>query len=338
MTQQIAHAAPDLRRTLRRAGDALAGASIGTVPILWNNVDVAELRHGTDAATLLDEIARTGFEGTQLGLGFPTGTTLRDALGERGLRLAEVYAALVSTVDGPGEGAASEGRERLALLEDGDGEVLCVALDGSPDRERTAGRASEPGTPGLTDAGWQRLADALHDLGRATRDAGRRMAFHPHAGTYVETPEEVARLAGLTDPELVPFCLDVGHFLVGGGDPVAALRTYGERVTHVHLKDVSPDVLQGMRDGSVRGFDDAIRARLFTELGAGVLDLEGVLQVLIERDYRGWLMVEQDSCWGPPSESAAIGRRVLAVTLRRLGSRAGAESVTATTAAGEVTR
>lgn len=320
MTQQAFSLAPDLRRTLRRPGDALPGASIGTVPILWNNVDVVELRHGTDAATLLDEVARTGFEGTQLGIGFPSGAALRDALAERGLRLAEVYAALVATVDGPAEGAAAEGRERLALLDDSDGEVLCVALHGSADRARATGHASQPGTPALTDAGWRRLADVLHDLGRATLDAGRRMAFHPHAGTYVETPDEVARLAELTDPELVPFCLDVGHYLVGGGDPVAALRTYGERVAHVHLKDVSPDVLGGLRDGSVGGFDDAIRARLFTELGSGALDLDGVLSVLMERAYRGWLMVEQDSCWGPPSESAAVGRRVLAAALRRLGS------------------
>jgi inosose dehydratase len=149
------------------------------------------------------------------------------------------------------------------------------------------------------------------------------MAFHPHAGTFVETPEEVERLAARTDPGLVPLCLDVGHYLVGGGDPVGALRAYGERVTHLHLKDVSPDVLERMHDGTVPGFDAAIRARLFTELGAGALDLDGVLAVLEERDYRGWLMVEQDSCWGPPSESAAIGRRVLAAALRRLGRRTG---------------
>jgi hypothetical protein len=40
---------PDLRSWLRRPGDALPGASIGTVPILWYNVDIAELRLGTDA-------------------------------------------------------------------------------------------------------------------------------------------------------------------------------------------------------------------------------------------------------------------------------------------------
>jgi inosose dehydratase len=321
MTEVRAFARPDLRTALRRPGDALPAARIGTVPILWNNVDLAELRLGTDAATLLDEIARTGYEGTQLGIGFPEGEALQAMLGERGLRLAEVYASLVATVDGPTEGAGADARERLRLLVAGDGEVLCVALDGSPEREPHAGRAGETGTPVLTDDGWGRLADLLHDLGRATQAAGRRMAFHPHAGTFVETPAEVERLVELTDPDLVPLCLDVGHYLVGGGDPVAALQRYGERVTHVHLKDVDPAVLAGLRSGEIAGFSDAIRARLFTELGSGLLDVAGVIAQLVTRDYGGWLMIEQDSCWGPPSESAAIGRRVLAVTLRGEGRR-----------------
>ena len=94
--------------------------------------------------------------------------------------------------------------------------------------------------------------ELLHALGTATRAAGRRMAFHPHVGTYVETPAEVDRLVESTDPDLVPICLDVGHYLVGGGDPVAALRTLGERVTHVHLKDVDPDVLAGLAIGPCR--------------------------------------------------------------------------------------
>jgi inosose dehydratase len=90
-------------------------------------------------------------------------------------------------------------------------------------------------------------------------------------------------------------------------------------VTHVHLKDVDPDVLDALRRGALPDFEAAIRARLFTELGNGCLDLGGVLAVLAARDYAGWLMVEQDSSWGPPSESALIGRHVLAAELRRLG-------------------
>jgi inosose dehydratase len=305
-----------LRARLASQGGPLAGARIGTVPILWNNVDVAELRHGTDAATILDEIARIGYEGCQFGLGFPEGHELREALADRELHLAEVYAALPTTVDAPSDDALDLARERLAILVAAGGDVLCVALDGSAGRMEAAGRAGAGGTPRLTDDGWSRLVDVLHVLARETLSAGARLAFHPHAGTFVETPAEVERLLAATDPDLVPLCLDVGHYLVGGGDPADALDRYGERVTHLHVKDVDPDVLSRLRDGRLNGFDEAIANRLFTELGSGVLDLEGVLSRLAARRYRGWLMVEQDSSWGPPSEAAAIGRRVLAAALR----------------------
>ncbi len=312
--------APVRHLALRRPGDALATCPIGTVPILWNNVDVAELRLGADASTILDEIARTGYEGTQLGIGFPEGRDLRDALAGRGLRLAEVYVSLPATVNGPSDDALTIGHERLRLLDAGGGDVLCVALDLSPGRTESAGRASDPHTPRLTDAGWTALAAVVHALAREAVDSGHRVSFHPHAGTFVETPAEVERLVVELDASLVGICLDVGHYLVGGGDPVSAVHALGRRVTHVHLKDVDPEVLGRLRAGQIAGFTDAIRARLFTELGAGLLDLAGVLAALVETGYEGWLMVEQDSCWGPPSESAAIGRRVLAHELRGLGA------------------
>jgi inosose dehydratase len=315
--ETIVERALALRERLRAGGGSLAQAPVGTVPILWNNVDIEELRLGTDAATILDEISRTGFDGCQLGIGFPEGPALRSALEDRHLRLAEVYASLPATLDGPSDDALELALDRLRLLVAGGGEVLCVALDLSPGRVETAGRADAPDAPRLTSAGLRRLAGILHDLGRATVDAGARLAFHPHAGTFVETPDEVAILLDATDAALVPLCLDVGHWLVGGGDPVAALRDFGERVTHVHLKDVDPTVLAHLRRGELGGFTDAIGARLFTELGAGVLDLDACLIALADRDYGGWLMVEQDSGWPPPSESAAIGRRVLAAAIRR---------------------
>jgi inosose dehydratase len=308
-----------LRDRLRRPGDALSRASIGTVPILWNNVDVPELRLDAPASTVIDEIARTGYEGTQLGLGFPEGAPLRAALSKRGLRLAEVYAAIPVTADGPDGNAAEIVRERLRILVAGDGEVLCMALESSPERSIFAGRAVGRDTPRLSEPGWRALAELLNELALQTTEAGRRAVFHPHVGTFVETPDEVGRLIEVTNPGVLGICLDVGHYLVGGGDPVAGLQVMGEQVSHVHLKDVDPDVLALLRAGEIGSFGDAVRARLFTELGVGILDLEGVLAALVERDYRGWLMVEQDSAWGPPSEAAAISRRVLASALRRLG-------------------
>lgn len=313
----VVEQASRLRRRLA-VGGPLGGTSVGTVPILWNNVDVADLRLGVDAGTVLDGIARTGYDGCQLGLGFPDGDDLRASLRARDLRLAEVYASIPASVDGPAPGTLADVRERLRLLRAGGGEVLCIAFDGSPDRDAFAGRASDPATPRLTDDGWARTIELLETVAAETRATGARIAFHPHAGTYIETPDEIERLAGSIDAGMLPFCLDVGHWIVGGGDPVAALRQYGERVSHVHLKDVDPEVLGGLRSGAIGSFGAAIRQRLFTELGAGVLDLDAVLAVLAERRYAGWLMVEQDSGWPPPAESAAIGRRVLAAALRRI--------------------
>jgi inosose dehydratase len=307
-----------LRRQLA-VGGRFGTVSIGTVPILWNNVDIEGLRLGTDAETILDDIARTGYDGCQLGLGFPEGEALRAALAARELRLAEVYASIGATIDGPGPAALGDVRERLRLLVAGGGEVLCVAFDGSPDRDAFAGRAADPMTPRLTDAGWDATISLLETIAAETRAVGARIAFHPHAGTYVETPEEVDRLASAIAADVLPLCLDVGHFLVGGGDPVTALQRFGKRVAHVHLKDVDRDVLAGLGDGSIDGFRGAVRQRIFTELGSGILDLDAVLAALADLSYSGWLMVEQDSGWPPPAESAAIGRRVLAAALRRLG-------------------
>jgi sugar phosphate isomerase/epimerase len=84
-------------------------------------------------------------------------------------------------------------------------------------------------------------------------------------------------------------------------------------------------MLERLRAGALDGFGEAVRKRIFTELGAGALDLDAIIDLLVRRDYDGWLVIEQDSCWGPPSESAAIGRRVLAEALRRHGSGRSAE-------------
>lgn len=312
--------APDTRTWLRRPTAALPNASIGTVPILWQYGDGPGTAPAIDPATLLDELARLGFEGTQLADSFPSGPELRAMLTERNLRLAEVYVALPAGADGLLPEAATIGRERLRLLREGGGEVLCVALDGSPERDRWTARATSLEAPKLSDPAWGELATFLNALAEETGEAGARFAFHPHAGTYVETPDEVERLVASTNPETVGLCLDVGHYTVGGGDPVAALEMFGDRVRHVHLKDVDPAVHRQLRDGTLDGFDAATRVRIFTELGSGSLDLMAILRELESRGYAGWLMVEQDSSWPPPSEAAAIGRRVLAHALRLIGS------------------
>lgn len=290
----------------------LAGSPVGIVTISWRPPPP------TDLDRLLAELHRMGYDGVQLGDTFPTGDELVSLLRSHRMRLAEVYAALPCTPAGPTPDALDRARARLRLADEAEGEVLVVALDGTPDRDARAGRAVIPGTPGLSEEGWKRLSQLLAEVADETQKAGHTAAFHPHAGTYVETPDEVIRLLDVTEGTGMGICLDTGHDIVGGGDPLETLRRIGPRLSHLHLKDVDPRVLTQMRREG--GFATAVQRRIFAPLGSGVLDLAGVLTHLHRAGYAGWLMIEQDSTWEPPAEAAAISRRVLDWALHHLAA------------------
>ena len=298
------------------AAVSVRNALIGCVPIVWNDVDHPDLAPDVSSETLLDEFARLGFAGIQHGHGWAEGDALRSDLDRRGLRLAELYSALPATPEGLADGAADLARRDLARLIAAGGEVLVVALDSSHERDGWSGRVSIE-APRWAAPAYDELADLLAELANAA-PADVRVAFHPHAATWIEAPNEVEALA-LKLPETgAGLCLDVGHYTVGGGEPVRAIRAFGPLVTHVHLKDVDPSVLAGLRSGALDGFGAAVRARIFTELGNGMLDLVGTLGTLDALDYAGWLMVEQDSTWLRPAEAAAVGKRVLEFAIREL--------------------
>jgi inosose dehydratase len=133
----------------------------------------------------------------------------------------------------------------------------------------------------------------LNDTARAICGLGMRAVFHHHAGTYVETPEEVDLLMELTDPELLGLCFDTGHYYYGGGDPVEAARKHSARIWHLHLKDVNPAVLDEVRHEKV-GFVNAVQRGVFCELGAGGVDVVGSVCALRDAGFDGWAVFEQD--------------------------------------------
>ena len=289
--------------------------SIGSVPILWNNVDLPDLAPSVPYDVILDAFARLGYEGTQYGRGFPEGAALHAELSRRDLRFAELYSALPADADGLTDQADAIARADLARLVAAGGEVLVVALDGSPERDAVSGRVAD-GAPRWSAPAYDRLAHLLRELADEAPD-GVRVAFHPHTATWIEASDEVDALAARLPGTDAGLCLDVGHYLVGGGDPVEAIRRHGPLITHLHAKDVDPAVLARLRAGEISGFGEAIRQRLFTELGNGALDLSGVVRALDAIGFAGWIMVEQDSSWLPPAEAAEIGLRTLRAELDR---------------------
>jgi inosose dehydratase len=293
-----------------RSEGSAAEWPIGLVPLGWPDPT-------GDLNGFFAEVERLGFEGIQHGPagGHPDAT--RRALADHGVRVAERYFAIPCTPDGPAEGAFERG---LACLDDLDalaGEVLVAAIDGSPDRDASAARA-ESG-PGLSDAGWSRLASLLEQLVEVAGERGHIVSFHPHAGTYVETEAETDRLMASVDADGLTLCMDTGHWIVGGGDPVATIRRYGRRVSHVHLKDVDAAVLARLQRSELDGLTQAVEQHVFCTLGHGELQLRAVLRELADAGYRGWLMIEQDSFPGSAMAAAAANRAALATALEAEG-------------------
>jgi inosose dehydratase len=120
------------------------------------------------------------------------------------------------------------------------------------------------------------------------RSRGVPVVFHHHAGTYVESPAEIEALLAHTD---VGICYDTGHALVGGGDPIDVARMCGDRIEHVHLKDVDPVGLARLRSGE-RSLDEAWIDGIFCPFGEGGVDFDAVQSELA--GFEGWTVLEQD--------------------------------------------
>jgi inosose dehydratase len=248
---------------------------------------------------VLDHMAASGYDGTDLGpvgwLG--EGPELAERLAARGLGLAGGYLALPLTDPGRMDAALAD-LSRLLDVFDGVRRAVpdrppprpTLADAGSPTRAANPGRAVADRALGLDAEGWKRLAESVGRAVGRCRERGYEPTFHHHAATHVEAPWEIERLLELTD---VGLCLDTGHLLVGGGDPVALLRGWADRVNHVHLKDCRLDVVRTIVEE--RAPVEAIwRRHAFCRLGAGDLDVDGFLAALRSVGFAGWVVVEQD--------------------------------------------
>lgn len=155
--------------------------------------------------------------------------------------------------------------------------------------------------PDLDEAGWSSLLRNLDRIDEAARARGLTAALHPHVGTMVETGAETRRVL---DGSRVGLCLDTGHLLIGGGDPVALAAEHPDRVVHVHLKDVDAALAAQVRAGT-RSYTDAVAGGMYVALGAGDVDVAAIVRSLEGAGYDGWYVLEQDTVLaGDPADPA----------------------------------
>jgi inosose dehydratase len=274
----------------------LAGA-----PISWG---VWGADSDVDPDVVLDDTAALGYAGTEMGPPGYIGTApeVRSALASRDLALVGSFLDLPLSRADARESSLARLDDAIELLWQAappGSEPLLILSDSYdvPERVAASGQIEERPATWLDDAGWETLLSTVNRVAGVSRDRGVAATFHPHSGSYVETPREIARLADGLDTDVVGLCLDSGHVSVGGGDPLELLHEYRTLVNHVHLKDVDHGVLRSLRSGEI-GIEEAWDRGVFCAFGDGAVDLDGFLATLRELDYAGWVVIEQDQRLG----------------------------------------
>src|SRR5690606_2927530 len=196
-----------------------------------------------DHLQVLREIGETGYAGTELGdWGFmPTDPdALREVVSRHQLDLIGAFVPVPLTKSAAHPLGVTEALRVAKLMAEADYPHAFIVLaddNGTvPERTSNAGRV----TPemALTPSQWATFAQGAMQVAQAVKDEyGMRTVFHHHCAGYVETPQELDTLMALTDPQLLGLCFDTGHYAFGGGNPMAAVNQYGNRIWHVHFKD-----------------------------------------------------------------------------------------------------
>jgi sugar phosphate isomerase/epimerase len=117
-------------------------------------------------------------------------------------------------------------------------------------------------------------------------------------GYFTTDPEQLAAMFGFSDSPYLRLNLDTGNSFIAGRDPVAFCQRFLDRISHVHVKDVSETLA-----AAVRGHDTGI-AVSHCAIGEGVNadNIRRVLTMLRDRGYDGVLSMECEGAGGPMIE------------------------------------
>jgi inosose dehydratase len=261
-------------------------ARLAGAPITWGICEVPGWGHQLRPERVLREMRSIGLRATELG---PDGylptepSRLRALLASFGLRLVGGFVPLtLHRRDLLEAEVARAGKVADALAAMG-GEMFVLAA--------ATGEGGYEGSSEIGAAEWEVFVDGIGRVVEVVADRELVVALHPHHGTMVERADHVERMLEST---AVSLCLDTGHLMIGGADPVEIARTARGRVAHVHLKDVSAPLADQVRAGSA-GYHEAVRLGMYRPLGHGDVDVGGVVRELERDGYAGWYVLEQDS-------------------------------------------
>ncbi|MBI4056622.1 MAG: myo-inosose-2 dehydratase [Elusimicrobia bacterium] len=281
---------------------------IAAQPIGWINDDFKDLGDDISLDRCLSEMREAGYEGTELGRKFPKNPSqLKAALKPYGLSLASGWHSL-HLLSKPYEEEEKKFLTHMQFLSEMKSQVVIVAecthaTYGSNGPHRHSADSSHK----IDAPTWQRLIEGLERLAETAKQNGMRLAYHHHMGTVIQNEEEIDRL--MKDTRHLFLLADTGHMAYAGIDPLPIFKKYGNRIAHIHLKDVRPQILaQAHQQGY--SFEKAVREGVFTVPGDGGIHYAPLFQHLNDLGYEGWWVMEaeQDPIKANPLRYAKMGR------------------------------
>lgn len=289
-------------------------ARVAGAPISWGIIEVPGWGYQMSVDRVLREAASVGLDAVEAG---PEGFLPRDPeeippiLAEHGLSLVGGFVPAVLHRADVRDAELGSVEQRTRFFSAAGAEVLVLAaFTGSDNYEEVIE---------LGDEAWEELFENLSRVEEISSRYGLTVALHPHYGTVIERDDQLRRFLEGCD---TGFCLDTGHLVIGGSDPVKIAEQAADRVRHVHLKDVDQDLARRLATREL-GFKEAAQREVFRPLGDGDVNLGRLLELLERAQYRGWYVLEQDIVVDaePPEEEGPVAdvRKSLRFLKEQLG-------------------
>ena len=285
---------------------------LGIAPIAWTNDDLPDLGAENTFEQCVSEMALAGFTGSEVGNKYPKDPAeLKKALDLCGIEICNQWFSSF-LITKPLEEVEKEFRAQLEFLKAMGAKVIGAS-------EQSYSVQGQEDTPVfghkyvMNDEEWDTFCNGMNYLGKiAKEEYGIALTFHHHMGTVVQDPDEVERMMANTDPEYVSLLFDTGHFTYCGADPLEMVKKYVNRIKHVHLKDIRPEVVKEVKDNDL-SFLEGVRRGAFTVPGDGCIDFDPIFKVLEENGYEGYMLVEaeQDPAKANPLEYAIKARKFI---------------------------
>jgi inosose dehydratase len=292
-------------------------AKLGIAPIAWSNDDLPQLGGDTPLTTCLAESHLAGFQGMETGGKFPkTSQELKPLLREFQLDLVSGWYS-GTLLDNTVEEEINKSLPQMQLFRDCGAACLVYGeTAGTIQNQQNVPLAQRRR---LSDLQMREYGEKLNQFASFCRDYGVPVAFHHHMGTVIEDEHDINRLMAATTPD-VGLLFDAGHLVFAGVDPMRILEKHGDRIIHVHTKDVREAVLRAI-DRKRDSFLDAVLQGVYTVPGDGMIDFSAIINKLAHIGYQGWFVVEaeQDPAKAAPLEYARIGYTTLRSALDAAG-------------------